>query len=700
MNEKKAIRSAVGTGAPRPRPPLVNTFRPEIQALRALAVLVVVLYHLWPQVLTGGFVGVDVFFVVSGYLITGHLVREQGRTGRIALGEFWARRARRLLPASLLVLFVSAALVLLFVPQIFWAQFFRETIASSLYVENWLLSSDAVNYLATNNVATAAQHYWSLSVEEQFYIVWPLLMVAAGVAAVRLGRKNRHTILVGVLGTVTALSFAYSVYLTATDPASAYFVTPVRAWEFGAGGLLAMFMKDEAIGFGPLRSLVAWLSWAALVATAVLFSAGTPFPGSAALLPVAATVGVIWAGAPTRVFAPTRLIGTRPVQWLGGVSYSTYLWHSPLIVVAPYVLGYAQLAIVQKSAILLITLVLAWLTKRFVEDPVRTGPLLAPRRARVTLVAALAAIVIVVAPSILGTVIVDTRVAQQNSIRQTLAADSCFGAPTLLTPSACSTARFPVISPDPALAPQDSPHIYFTQPPCFASTSAAHACQLGDPSGTTRVALIGDSHAAQWEPALAILARKHHWNLTVYLKTNCAFTDAKRTPQYASCSAWTKNVSRALARQKPFDVVIASFFADNLNLELSAGSVTASGAVAGFRNVWAPLTKSGSTVVILRDTPHMTQNTTVCVALHGSSGRCDVGSTSARSTDDPEYDAAKSLAGVRRLDLGNYFCDTKKCFAVIGGVAVHTDPYHMTQTYSKTTAPFLDRALASVTTVK
>lgn len=671
--------------------------RPEIQALRAAAVMVVVLFHLWPEVLTGGFIGVDVFFVISGFLITDHLLREVDRSGRIALSKFWARRARRLLPASLLVLLVSAIGVLIWVPQVFWMQFFREAVASALYVENWVLAADSVDYLAANNVATAAQHYWSLSVEEQFYLVWPLLILAAVWIAGRSERVGRRPAIALTLGLVTASSLAYSVIATSTSPASAYFVTPTRAWEFGLGGLLACLPALAGGGLVTIRIVAAWLGWAAILFASVTYSSATPFPGSAALVPVLGTAAVIWAGAPDRSWAPTRLVGLRPLQWIGDVSYSMYLWHWPLVVIAPYVIGQAQLSIVVKAPLLVLTIVLAWLTKRWVEDPVRSGRLLAARKPRWTFLAAVGGMALVVVPSLLAGAALQERVAQDDRERAALASVPCFGAASLDPALDCSDAEFDVISPDPALAPQDSPGIYFTDPPCFAEDARVRSCAFGPPDSTVRVAMIGDSHAAQWQPALRRIAEQHDWALDLYLKTNCAFTAAERGAAYDSCADWSDELESVLADEEPYDLVLTSFFAENLGLEVDAGLLSEEDAIAGFAQVWKPLIDRGSTVVAITDTPHMRQETTVCVATaNGSFDSCAVPRDEAFEREDLQAAAAATTPGAVRLDMSDRICAPIVCEAVVGGVALYTDPYHLTETYARTLSPYLERDLASV----
>src|SRR3954451_2902571 len=359
-------------------PPIARAdVRPEIQGLRAVAVAAVVVCHFWPSALPGGFVGVDVFFVISGFLITSHLLREVARTGRVSLAAFWARRARRILPAALLVLALCALATLAFVPEVHRQQFFAEIRASTFYVQNWKLAHSAVDYFAAGDGPSPVQHFWSLSAEEQFYLVWPVLILAAAA----LGRRA----IFATLAVLTAASLAYSVYKTAADPAAAYFVTPTRAWEFGAGGLLAFAPAGRA------RPLACLAGLAAIAVASATFSAATAFPGVAAALPVRGGCAVIWARAPLGPLA------ARPVQFAGDVSYGVYLWHWPLLVLAPYALE------VPRGGLLVLTLALAAATKRWVEDPVRRGRVLLARPPRWTLAPAAAVTALVIGLTAAGT---------------------------------------------------------------------------------------------------------------------------------------------------------------------------------------------------------------------------------------------------------------------------------------------------------
>jgi len=283
------------------------------------------------QAQPGGFAGVDVFFAISGFLITSLLLREAERDGRVSLSGFWARRARRILPAALLTILAGAIATIVLVPLTQWQQFLGEMRASTAYVQNWQLAGDAVDYLASANAPSPVQHYWSLSIEEQFYLVWPVLIAVALVATRGRQAAPRRRLVALVLATATALSLLYSMLDTAADPAAAYFVTPTRAWELGAGALLAL---AGPFGRSPTfaRAVLSWLGLAAIVVAALTYSGATPFPGYAALLPVLGALAVIRAGAPAWRLAPTRLMAFAPVQRLGDISYSVYLCHWPLII--------------------------------------------------------------------------------------------------------------------------------------------------------------------------------------------------------------------------------------------------------------------------------------------------------------------------------------------------------------------------------
>ena len=672
----------------------MTVVRPEIQGLRALAVGAVVIYHLWPQWVPGGFVGVDIFFAISGFLITGHLVREVSRTGRVSVSQFWARRLRRLLPASLLVLLATAVTVWLAVPVYLWDQFFREIAAAALYVENWVLSADAVDYLASDNLASPVQHYWSLSAEEQFYLVWPLLVIVALGVAAKLKISRTRAILV-ILGVVTAASLAYSIILTATEPTSAYFITPTRAWEFGLGGILAVVSPHARLDAVKRRTAVAWTGWMLLAASLVLYSDSTPFPSATALLPVVGALAVMWAGSEGLRFSPTSIARLRPVQFIGDVSYSTYLWHWAIIVLLPHVTG-RDLNDLSRLGILIASIALGWATKKFVEDPVRTGRI-ASARPRFTFIASTVALALVVSGAGLGLGSVTASVAADRSTVARIVEEKvpCFGAAAMdpaLQPCAPSELDTTVV---PSLASSTFDRSD-TWDQCRSRRTEARECVLGVDGGT-RVALIGDSHAHHWITAVEAIAEKENWEVHVYVRGACPFSqvawDRADATKYADCVEWNDNVDSALAGQEPYEYVLTSLRAET-NIKVKPGTDV----TAGFAASWQPLIDRGATIVGIKDVPLAMNWAKRCIKESDDpNAECAADAETSLDYDDLLADAATQVEGAVEVDLTDFFCADDRCPAIIGGVLVYRDSHHITATYATTLAPYLLAAITDET---
>ena len=694
-----AVRPADPTGA----------VRADIQALRALAVGAVVANHLRPDLVPGGYTGVDIFFVISGFLITSHLVREVDRTGRIALAGFWARRARRLLPASLLVIAASAIATYLWVPQSLWQQFFRDFGASTFYVLNWALAADSVDYFAAENRASPVQHYWSLSAEEQFYLVWPLLILGGLLIARAVRRANRWAVIAAVLVVLTIASLATSVVLTATDPAPAYFVTTTRAWEFGIGGLVAAALaaaprlRDARLPI--LRPVAAWAGHLALLAVLWTFDDATPFPGWLALVPVLACALVIWAGSgPVLRGMPDPLLRLRPVQWLGDISYSVYLWHWPLIVLAPFALGVDGLSTPHLLLVLVATLALAWATKVLVEDPVRRAPALVRRRPLVTFAAVVASMSLVAGVAGGTWLYIEKRTDDSATQATILAAEDpdCFGAAAMTQdPGTCDEPDSVAdIVPDRTVGVGDA--AIDSELGCRANSGDTEVpvCTLAEGEGM-RVALVGDSHAEHWAPALTVLAEENGWTLDTYLKGGCAFSTVLRADDAevseGTCATWNDDVVARLA-DGGYDLIVTSQ-ATGREYAGAPGESSAEAAARGFAERWRQAREStGATVVAIRDTPAMPFNVPECVSGLDAPAT-ELGECTARDAEalleDPQAAGAKA-ADVPFLDLTEYFCRDGECPSVIGSVIVYRDEAHLGGTYSRSLAPFLGAELDAV----
>lgn len=678
--------------------------RADIQALRAVAVSIVVVYHLFPGRLSGGFVGVDTFFVISGFLITLHLVERPPRGGRDLLA-FWARRARRLLPASLTVLAATLAGAWLFLPESQWESTAVHARAAAVYVANWQMAAEAVDYLAAENTPSAVQHFWSLGVEEQFYLGWPVLLLALTVLVPAAHRIRGYW---WGLGAVVLLSLAYSVHLTESDPAAAYFVTWTRLWELGAGGLLALAApatRRWAQRRPVTANAVAVIGWCLILAAAVLYTGKTPFPGWQATLPVLGAALVIAAHSQMRWY---RAPG---VQWLGDVSYAVYLWHWPLIVIAPVALatltGTPERGLLDALLIGIATLVLAGLTKVYIEDRFRTPTW--SRRVVPSLAAGAVGMAVVVA---LASSLVVTVHHQQRDNRLAVEAalngsDPCVGAGALDPANACPRNDGPLV-PSPVLAATDASDAYderadigdcFSDGPKFPVLT----CEFGDPQGTVDVALVGNSHAGHWLPALEQIAKSRHWRITTYLASSCTAADLPQKFESkgstSGCTKWTRKITAAVAKARP-DLIV--FTNRTGHPALGETSIDASVAkyTAGFRKSLDSISSTGTPVVVIRDTPIPVDggidSVPDCLALHGDDRAACSGPRSVWLPADPSIAAAHQLAnrGVTVADLTDAFCDKTTCWGAIGGVIVYFDGHHLTSTYSRTLAPRLNRILA------
>jgi peptidoglycan/LPS O-acetylase OafA/YrhL len=668
--------------------------RPEIQALRAAAVALVVIYHFWPSALPGGFVGVDVFFAISGFLITSHLLREIDRTGTVSLPGFWARRARRILPAALVVLLLCAVATVLFVPMNYWQQFFTEMRASSAYGQNWHLAATAVDYTAADNAPSLVQHYWSLSAEEQFYIVWPVLIVLALAVS-----RSRRSIVV-VMSALTALSLAYSIHHTAANPAEAYFVTPTRAWEFGLGGLLALLPHSGRFP-DALRSGLSWLGIGAIAVAGLTYSDSTAFPGYTALLPVLGALAVIVAGAPALRWAPTPAIGLKPVQFLGDISYSVYLWHWPLLILAPFVIG-GELHGGTKACLIALTIAAAWVTKQVVEDPCRRGAFLVRHKARWTFTAAAAATALVIGASFGGASYVQAQIREdaRESARILASNPPCFGAAARDPEKPCSNPELrKVVVPTP-LEARDRPNA-----PCkmIEHGKRINVCAFGVPAAEANgtIALVGDSHASHWRAALAVVAREKRWRGLSVTRSGCPFSRATkqlRSPLKGECRRWNRELPGWFARHREVSTVFV-VQASGGKWDIPRGRSRFEAEVAGFRDAWKALPRSVKRIVVIRDTPKDRPTTHDCVqramAKDRSAGTACAVPRGQAMVRDAQAVAATRLRSsrVRSVDFTRFFCDGRRCFPVIGGALVHKDDHHLTEVFATTLGPYLQREI-------
>jgi len=667
-------------------------FRPDVEGLRAVAIGTVLLYHAGVPFVPGGFVGVDVFFVVSGFLITGLLVREAERTGRVSLARFYARRVRRLLPAAALVLVVTSALVATLASVVDRRTFGGDVVAAAAYLVNWRLADRSVDYLAEGVGVSPVQHFWSLAVEEQFYVLWPLLVVGATLLAART-RVRARTATVVALVAVVVPSFLWSVALTGSDPARAFFVTPTRLWELGLGGLLALGGAWAARVPRPLGRALGWAGLAAVAGSAVVLDDGVAWPGSLALVPVLGTAAVLLAGATGSAPAP---LSSRPAVWLGGLSYSLYLWHWPLLVAAGWVWG--ELGPVAGLAVVALSTVPAVLSYRLVENPVRrSARLAASTRASLGLGACLTAAGVAAGLLAAGAGHPDADRA---------AGGTASGAASLLAPDGTDlppslVTSVTTTSPSPERATEDLPP--GAADGCAADQYAVEPapCSFDAPGDGPRVVLAGDSKAFQWAGPVHAIAEERGWDLELATKSACGFADAIRVGlddrPYEACGEYNANLLDRLLADPPDAVVVSQRHSTAYDAD---GELSRRAMVDGLERVWRPLEAAGTDVVVLLDNPAPSPTAEGdvyrCVAEHLD----DLAACAFPRAEGVESSGAVALSaaaarvdGVDVVDLADVLCDDSVCPPVIDGVLVYRQGSHVTNTFAMSARGQLEREL-------
>jgi len=621
----------------------MRAFRSDLQGLRAVAVALVVGYHLWPGAIAAGYLGVDVFFVLSGFLITSHLRDERATTGAIALRQFWARRVRRLLPAASVVLVASFLLMLFLVPQSLWQRTVTEVGASAVYVQNWVLAAQSVDYLGAENAPTLVQHFWSLSVEEQFYLVWPLLFLLF-VTRIRV-----------VIAVLLVASLAWWLLW------ASYFDTGGRVWQFAAGALLALL---------PLR-VPQWLSY--LGVALIVFAPFAP-------IAVLGTLLVIAAGS-------NRLLSLRPLTFVGDVSYGAYLWHWPLLIVAPYVFG-PTLSTGVLVGIAALSLILAWMMKHLIEDRVRFAPALHRPRRSFALAAVLVGVLVVATGSTSGLLGAATASAARQAVID-FETKPCYGAAALV--EGCDEPFAVPATLASAFAPIDKGALAM---PCSARTAEVVRCEFGTLERPTRtIALIGNSHAGALVAAFEEYALDAGWKVVLMRKTGCVGVSTSAWTA-AECAEWSQSVLDAVATDE-FDAVV---FATNNNASKYLGPKDAPHDEL-LANITANLASvsAAKPVLALGDVPATRSPAPACVdQYHLRYDPCATPRADGVERDNLVAQAAREVPGVTSLSLLPYLCDAEECHVMIGGVVAYIDEHHLSASFSRSLGPYLGAELAAL----
>jgi peptidoglycan/LPS O-acetylase OafA/YrhL len=677
--------------------------------LRAVAVLAVVLYHAGVPGLGGGFVGVDVFFVVSGFLITGLLWREAS-AGGVRLGAFYAARARRLLPAAALVLVATAVAAVSLLPPLQARGVLADAIANALYVGNYRFAIQGTDYLATTD-PSPLQHYWSLGVEEQFYLVWPVLIVGtAWLVGRRFGDAAARSVLpyAAVLAAVAAGSYAVSIAWTGDWPAWAFFSLPTRAWELAAGGLIALSVGWWRRLPPVAAAAVGWTGLVMIVAACTRVTATTPFPGTAALLPVAGTALIIVAGCATPNLGVGRLLSKPLPRAIGRVSYSWYLWHWPVLILAPAAFG-TELGLASRLAVVVISLGLAILTLHLVENPARFAAALRGSAVRslalggvATAAAVCAAIVLLAArPIPTGDGPAAAPVALSAPAPNTDATAAAGAAPAAPTPrqqvqaavAASADMRSVPADLSPPLGDVAKPDVFVNG--CVLSWRDVDQpeCVSGDAASPVRVALVGDSHAAMWQPALETVATQNYWRLETMSKVTCPLMELPITSPYlgrtfSECEQWRADVLTRLESERPQLIVVdmsRRYGADFGFTSYDPAWVDSLGRLV------SRLRATGAAVLVLGPAPDPLSTVPSCVSGHMDDVvACAPARPAALNAGGIAAEAAAvQAAGGSYADLGDLFCTAQRCPVIVGTTMVYRDDNHITGEYAQWLAPVI-----------
>lgn len=687
------------------KPTSQSHFRLDIQGLRGIAVLLVLLFHAGIPGFKGGFVGVDIFFVLSGYLITGNLLREIKSTGRINFREFYARRIRRLLPASFLVLILTLIACAIWFPPLLLPGLAVDISSAGLYISNLDFAFRATDYFASTIIPSPVLHFWSLGVEEQFYIFWPLLMALATIR-----RKFISAKILGLSLLIFASSLTFANWLLPRDQPWAFFSLPTRAWELILGAILASMTLDISKIPRSVVRIAAILGLALILYSGLAQSDPLKFPGSTALYPTVGAFLIIAAGCVQVTTWPSLLLSIKPLQYLGKISYSLYLWHWPVLIIPQVIVG-NTLAMWKRVLLALLSIVLATTTEKFIEGPFRRGFIISlkPMRNIVTagVIASLLALAAFGADYVATAALRGSkRTASAQEQRDYIDSIIIKSTPTATVPTRPVSVDFPVpidLQPGLLIAEKNRPIPYndgcHTQMNLKASIKP---CTYGDRTSKTTVVLFGDSHALSWFPALNEVSKENHWKLLSLTMSACSPAtinayNRNTASTMKNCPIWREEAIERIIALQPYMVLVASSsgFATSSHGVIVRGAARAAIFVSGMNKTILRLQSSGARVLMMSDTPALSRDPLVCLSAHPQSTLA-CATPAATAISDTWIAVETQVASHNLVPLIKpqlWVCPTDPCPVVIGKILTYFDPGHLTATFSLALAGQLKTAI-------
>ena len=695
-------------------------YRYDLDGLRGVAIALVAMFHIWFGRVSGG---VDVFLALSGFFFGGKILR-------IALNPAVSlspvaeviRLVRRLLPALVVVLAGCAVLTILVQPETRWETFADQSLASLGYYQNWELANTASDYLRAGEAVSPLQHIWSMSVQGQFYLGFLLLVVACAYLFRRPRSKHLRTMFVVLLSALTVASFVYAIVAHQDNQATAYYDSFARAWELLLGALVGALVAHIRWPM-RLRTAAATIALAAVVSCGALIDGVKEFPGPWALVPVGATMLMILAGANVqrhpgdtdRMPLPNRLLAARPLVALGAMAYSLYLWHWPLLIFWLSYTGHRRANFFEGTAVLLVSGLLAYLTTRLVEDPLRY-PAAADAASQAAVPATPSASVwsSLRRPTMaLGSMVVllgVTLTATSFTWRQHVTVLRAAGKElSVLNPqdypgarALTENVRVPTLPMRPTVLEVKEDLPASTRDGCISDfvNPAVVNCSYGDLAATRTIALAGGSHAEHWLPALDLLGQLHHFKVVTYLKMGCPLSTEEvplimgNNAPYPQCREWVQRTVNKLIVDRP-DYV---FTTTTRPWNIKSGDVMP----ATYIGIWQSLSDNNIAILGMRDTPWLVKNgkpfdPADCLAKGGNAQSCAVKRSDVLSDHNQTLDFVAQFPLLKVLDMSNAICRADVCRPVEGNVLIYHGAHHLDPTYVRTMTNELGRQIAANT---
>lgn len=640
---------------------LQKKFRPEIEGLRFIAALMVAVYHIWFQKVSGG---VDVFFVISGFLITISLINQINRTGRVSFTKFFGGLLTRLLPVATIGLLFVAIFTYLFYPEIYKENTFNEIFASLFYFENWQLAINSVDYLNQSDYKSPVQHYWAMSIQGQFYLIWFVIFYLFNKFIFKENIKRNTKILLSLFIIIFILSFVYSIYLTEENQAWAYFDVRTRVWEFALGGIIALVIDKIKLPI-LLTSALSWVGLATIILLGLLFDVSTLFPGYIALIPTIGAIFIIISGNNQKNLGAEKLLSNKILMKLGGFSFSIYLCHWIILTLYKTIFN-DDINLINGLLILISSILIAYILTEFIEKPIRNKSLNPKLKWSYF-------VIIIISISF---ICLYYKYELETSMSKVQSNNKYLGAAAIYTDQINDENK--KFYPETNIARKDLAISYKDKCNNMGNESKNITCEYGEKNNYQyTIALVGGSHSAHWLGALETFAQKEKIRIVNITKSDCRFsTDIQKHP---SCNKWNQTIIDHIVDINP-DLVFTT-------VDISNGKEKV--VPQGFINQFNKLKEHNIQIFGVRDTPRLKINIPECINNMNEIADCSFDKKDYIITPSPWDKLENKPSNIIYHDYTKYFCTNEKCLPAIGNTIIYLDREHVTQTYMRTLGPYL-----------